>query len=85
MKGADTFIRPFGEFIPGGNASEPGQIDEQIAMVKQIEIRGKKVTVPEGLKKNPGVAEEPSPDNKVKKKAKREARKKAREEAKANK
>ena len=76
--------RPFGEFVPGGNASEPGQIDEQIAMVKQIEIRGKKVIVPEELKKNPGVAEEPSPDNKVKKKAKREARKKAREKAKAN-
>ena len=51
-------------------------------MVKQIEIKGKKVTVPEGLKKNPGETEEPSPDNKAKKKAKREARKKAREEAK---
>ena len=74
--------RPYGEFIPGGNAAEPGQINEQIAMVKQIEIKGKKVTVPEGLKKNPGETEEPSPDNKAKKKAKREARKKAREEAK---
>ena len=76
--------RPFGEFVPGGNAAKPGQINEQIAMVKQIEIKGKKVIVPEGLKRNPGEAEEPSPDNKVKKKAKREARKKAREEAKAN-
>ena len=76
--------RPFGEFVPGGNAAEPGQINEQIAMVKRIEIKGKKVTVPEDLKKNPGGTEEPSPDNKAKKKAKREARKKAREEAKAN-
>jgi arylsulfatase A-like enzyme len=76
--------RPFGEFVPGGNAAKPGQINEQIAMVKQIEIKGKKVIVPEGLKRNPGEAEEPSTDNKVKKKAKREARKKAREEAKTN-
>lgn len=75
--------RPFGEFIPGGNAAEPGQIDEQIAMVKQIEIQGKKVTVPAGLKKSE-VTEEPDADDNVKKKAKREARKKAREEAKAN-
>ena len=76
--------RPFGEFVPGGDAAEPGQINEQIAMVKRIEIKGKKVTVPEELKKNPGETKEPSPDNKAKKKAKREARKKAREKAKAN-
>ena len=35
--------RPFGEFIPGGNAAEPGQIDKQIEIVKQLEIRGKTV------------------------------------------
>jgi hypothetical protein len=35
--------RPFGEFIPGGNAAEPGQIDKQIEIVKQLDIRGKKV------------------------------------------
>ena len=35
--------RPFGEFILGGNAAEPGQIDKQIEIVKQLEIQGKKV------------------------------------------
>ena len=77
--------RPFGEFISGGNAAKPGQIDKQIAIVKQLEIKGKKVTVPEALKKDPGVTDEPTPDDKAKRKAKREVRKKAREEAKSNK
>jgi hypothetical protein len=40
--------------------------------------------VPEALKKELGVTNEPTPDNKAKRKAKREARKKAREEAKSN-
>lgn len=39
--------RRFGEFIPGGNAAEPGQIDKQIEIVKQLEIKGKTVTVPQ--------------------------------------
>jgi len=76
--------RPFGEFIPGGNAAEPGQIDKQIEIVKQLEIKGKTVTVPEALKKDLGVTDDPSPDDKARKKAKREARKKAREKAKSN-
>ena len=75
--------RPFGEFIPGGNAAEPGQIDKQIEIVKQLEIQGKKVVVPNSLKKNSGAAEEPASEDKAKKKAEREARRKAREEAKA--
>ena len=75
--------RPFGEFIPGGNAAEPGQIDPQIEIVKQLEIQGKKVTVPEALQENPGVTRELTPDDKAKKKAEREARQKAREEAKS--
>jgi arylsulfatase A-like enzyme len=37
--------RPFGEFVPGGNAAPPGQIDEQIAMVKKVKIDGKNVSV----------------------------------------
>ncbi len=37
--------RPFGEFVPGGNAVPPGQIDEQIAMVKKVKIDGKNVSV----------------------------------------
>lgn len=84
MKGADTFIRPFGEFIPGGNATLPGQIDKQIEIVKQLEIKGKTVTVPEALKNDLGVTDDPIPDDKAGKKAKREARKKAREKTKSN-
>ena len=76
--------RPFGEFIPGGNAAEPGQIDKQIGIVKQLEIKGKTVTVPETLKKELGVTDGPTLDDKPKRKAEREARKKAREEAKSN-
>lgn len=77
--------RPFGEFIPGGNAALPGQIDKQIEIVKQLEIKGKTVTVPEALKKNLGVTDEPAPDDKAKRNAEREARRKARKEAKPNK
>ena len=67
----EAIRRPFGEFIPGGNAAEPGQVDKQIANVKQLEIKGKTVTVPEALKKDPGSADEPTPDDKAKRKAKR--------------
>lgn len=76
--------RPFGEFIPGGNAARPGQIDEQIKLVKQLEIKGKNVAVPRALKEKPGATAESVPDDKAKKKAKREARKKARQEGKSN-
>jgi arylsulfatase A-like enzyme len=44
--------RPFGEFIPGGNAAKPGQIDKQIQLVKQLDIKGKTVTVPRALSKD---------------------------------
>ncbi len=70
--------RPFGEFIPGGNATEPGQIDQQIEIVRQLKIQGKKITVPAALRKDLGVSDEPIPDDK----AKREARRKARQVAK---
>ena len=75
-KDLEAVGRPFGEFIPGGNAAEPGQIDKQIEIVKQLTIKGKTITVPEDLKKNFGVAEEPNQDDKSKRKKKREARKK---------
>ena len=81
-KDLEAVGRPFGEFIPGGNAAEPGQIDKQIEIVKQLVIKGKTVTVPEDLKKNFGVSEEPNQDDKAKRKKKREARKKTRKEAK---
>ena len=76
--------RPFGEFIPGHNTSPPGQINEQLALVKQIEIQGKKITVPEMLRGKTGEINQPAPASKTEKKAKREARKKAREQAKSN-
>jgi len=38
--------RPFGEFVPGGNAAPPGQVDEQLALVKKIKIQEKKITLP---------------------------------------
>ncbi len=38
--------RPFGEFVPGGNATPGGQIDAQIARVKTLVIQGKTVVVP---------------------------------------
>ena len=70
--------RPFGEFIPGGNATDPGQIDRQIEVVKKLKIKGKTITVPESLKKGMGVSDKP-PLDKLIKREKREARKKARE------
>ncbi len=75
--------RPFGEFIPGANTAEPGQIAKQIEIVKQLDIKGKTVTVPRALRMAPGVTDEPTPDDKAKKKAEREKRKKARQKAKS--
>ena len=74
--------RPFGEFIPGHNTSPPGQINEQLALVKQIEIQGKKITVPEALKGAAGGTDHSKLDDKINKKAKRGLRKKSRQEGK---
>jgi len=76
--------RPFGEFIPGGNTAEPGQIDKQIEIVKQLEIQGKRVNVPESVTKGLGVTDEPTPGDKAKRNTKRKARRKTRKEAKSN-
>ena len=73
----DAIGRPFGEFIPGGNATDPGQIDREIEVVKKLKIKGKTVTVPELLKKGLGVSRESTLD-KLATKEKREARRKAR-------
>ena len=73
--------RPFGEFIPGGNAAKPGQISKQIKIVKQLEIKGKTVTVPETLKQDLNITDQPPHDDKAKRKAERETRRNAREEA----
>ena len=76
--------RPFGEFIRGGNAAEPGQIDKQIEIVKQLDIRGKKVTVPAALKGKAETSDAETSNDKAKRQAKREARKKARQEGKSD-
>ena len=76
--------RPFGEFIPGGNAADPGQIDQQIKVVKQLEIKGKTVTIPRALRRSLGVPDDTAPENKSSKKAEREARRKARQKTKSN-
>ncbi|MEM7672515.1 MAG: sulfatase-like hydrolase/transferase [Verrucomicrobiota bacterium] len=41
--------RPYGEFVPGGDAVPPGQLEEQFAWVRQLEVRGKKVVIPPEL------------------------------------
>lgn len=43
--------RPFGEFNYSDNAALPGQVENEIKVVKQIEVQGKKVMVPDHLKK----------------------------------
>ncbi|MEM1068258.1 MAG: sulfatase-like hydrolase/transferase [Planctomycetota bacterium] len=77
--------RPFGEFIRGGNAAEPGQISKQIEIAKRLDIRGKTVTVPEALRRELGDSAAPTQDDKAKRKAEREARRKARRDAKPDK
>ena len=79
----EVVSRPFGEFIPGGNAAQPGQIDDQIEIVKQLVIKGKTITVPTRLRGRAGASTDPVPENKEKKKAKRDARKKARQKGKS--
>ena len=81
-KDLESVGRPFGEFIPGENAAQPGQIDKQIGIVKQLIIKGKTVTVPKSLKKGLGITDDQPQDDKAKRKAKREARRKTRNEAK---
>ncbi len=44
--------RPFGEFVPGGNAVPGGTVDEQVSLVKTLTIRGKEVIVPKNIKSN---------------------------------
>ena len=75
QKDLESIGRPFGEFIPGGNATAPGQIDRQIDIVKKLKIKGKTVMVPESLKRGLRVSNEPTLDI-LTKKEKREARKK---------
>lgn len=45
----ETLDRPFGEFVPGGNAAEPGRVEAQRAILRQLTIKGKDVIVPPEL------------------------------------
>jgi arylsulfatase A-like enzyme len=65
----ESFGRPFGEFVPGGNAAPPGLIDEQVKLVKRIRIEGKKIVLPDG-----SVTEEQSPTDRGQRAAERENR-----------
>jgi arylsulfatase A-like enzyme len=69
-----SFDRPFGEFVMGGNAVEGGTVDKQIQMVKQIKISGKKIIVPPHLSTT-----ETGGRNKARKAKDREERRKNRE------
>ncbi len=68
-KDLESFGRPFGEFVPGGNAAPPGLIDEQVELVKRIKIEGKKVVLPDG-----SVLDEQSPPDRRQKATDRETR-----------
>lgn len=79
----ESIGRPFGEFIPGRNTSAPGQIDQQIKTVKQLNIKGKTVKVPATLKQS-ATSNAPPNDKQVKRKIEREARRRARQAAKSD-
>ena len=69
--------RPYGEFVPGSDTSGPGQIDTQIALVEKLEVKGKKVTVPNRLKDDLAKYDAGKPDDKGKTNAPRERKPKA--------
>jgi len=68
-KDLESFGRPFGEFVGGGNAAPPGLIDEQVELVKRIKIEGKKIVLPDG-----SVVDEQSPPDRQQKATDRENR-----------
>jgi arylsulfatase A-like enzyme len=68
-KDLESFGRPFGEFVPGGNAAPAGLINEQVELAKKMKIVGKKVTLPDGI-----VIDEQSQSNRQRKAAERESR-----------
>jgi arylsulfatase A-like enzyme len=42
----ESIGRPYGELVPGGNATPPGQVDAHLKYVRRAKIQGKKVTLP---------------------------------------
>ena len=67
--GAVPIGRPFGEFVPGGNAAPAGLIDEQVGLVKKIKIVSKKITLPDD-----SAIDEQSQSDRQQKAAERESR-----------
>ena len=65
----ESFGRPFGEFVPGGNAAPAGLIDEQVELVKKIKIVGKRIILLDGR-----VLGEQSQPNRQRKLTERESR-----------
>ena len=45
----ESIGRPYGEFIDGANTIGPGQVLPQHELVRQMKVRGKKVTLPNGV------------------------------------
>lgn len=45
-----TTGRPYGEFVPGGNATSPGQVEEQQKLARKMKVKGKTVIHPDGRK-----------------------------------
>ena len=81
-QGLEAIGRPLGEIISGENAAEPGQVENEVRIVKQLQIRGKTITVPDNPGKDVVVTDDAFADDKMIKKALREARRKARQETK---
>ncbi len=46
----ETTGRPYGEFVPGGNALSPGQVTEQQELARRMKIQGKTVILPDDMK-----------------------------------
>ena len=46
IKTIETTDRPYGELVPGGNATVPGQAVEQQELTRRMKIQGKRVTLP---------------------------------------
>ncbi len=46
--------RPYGEFLDGENTLSPGQVDEQLALVRDLKVTGKTITLPDGTEINAG-------------------------------
>ena len=70
------FDRPFGEFVSGGNAVGPGQVDKQLELVKRLKIQGKNVILPEDLETKPAQQTTSKEQRRLQRKRRRQERQK---------